>query len=128
MKILHKDSSPRYQRDQITSYLLVSKKTCNSKNLSITLVEMEPGGVQHIHSHEPEQMYSILEGQGLMTVNGEQQRVTRGDTIFFESFAEHGLENTGDTILKYLSAASPSFTQAQCEEWWPLPSLEESGQ
>ena len=23
---------------------------------------MEPGGIQHIHSHEPEQMYYILEG------------------------------------------------------------------
>ncbi len=128
MKILHKDSSPRYQRDQITSYLLVSEKTCNSKNLSITLVEMEPGGVQHIHSHEPEQMYSILEGQGLMTVDGEQQSVSPGDTIFFESFAEHGLENTGGTTLKYLSAASPSFTIEECEELWPLPGLEESGQ
>ncbi len=128
MEILNKASSPCYQRDQITSYLLVSEKTCNSKNLSITFVEMEPGGVQRIHSHEPEQMYYILEGQGLMVVDGEQKLVSPGDTIFFESFAEHGLKNTGDTILKYLSAASPSFTQAQIEEWWPLPSVNDSDQ
>jgi len=89
---------------------------------------MEPGGVQHLHSHEPEQMYYILEGRGLMTVDGVQREVSIGDTIFFDSFAEHGLENIGDTMLKYLSAASPSFTLEQCEELWPLPSVEDSAQ
>ncbi len=126
MKILHKNSSPRYQRDQITSYLLVSERTCAAERLSITLVEMEPGGVQRLHSHEPEQTYYILEGRGLMTVDGVQQEVSTGDTIFFDSFAEHGLENIGDTTLKYLSAASPSFTLEQCEELWPLPSMKGS--
>ena len=126
MKILHKDTSPRYKRDNITSYLLVSKKTCEAEKLSITLVEMELGGIQHIHAHEPEQVYHIIEGSGLMTVDGEQISVEVGDTIFFPSFAEHGLKNTGDTMLKYLSAASPSFTREQCEDWWPLVNLMDS--
>ena len=125
MNILRKNSSPRYQRDNITSFLLVSERTCNSKKLSITLVEMEPGGIQRIHSHEPEQMYYILEGSGIMTVDGEQKRVKVGDCILFASFSKHGLENTGDTRLKYLSAASPSFTKEECERFWPLKSLEE---
>ena len=124
MNILRKNSSPRYQKDNITSYLLVSERTCHSKKLSITLVEMEPGGIQRIHSHEPEQMYYILEGSGIMTVEGEQKRVEAGDCIFFASFSEHGLENTGNTRLKYLSAASPSFTKEECEKFWPLKSLE----
>ena len=85
---------------------------------------MEPGGIQRIHSHEPEQMYYILEGSGIMTVEGEQKRVEAGDCIFFASFSEHGLENTGNTRLKYLSAASPSFTKEECEKFWPLKSPE----
>jgi mannose-6-phosphate isomerase-like protein (cupin superfamily) len=124
VNILRKNSSPRYRRDNITSYLLVSERTCNSKKLAITLVEMETGGIQRIHSHEPEQMYYILEGSGTMTVEGEQKRVKAGDCIFFASFSEHGLENTGDAKLKYLSAASPSFTKEECERFWPLKSLE----
>ena len=124
MKIMHQKTSPRYQRDGITSYLLVSERTCQANKLSITMVEMEPGGFQHLHSHEPEQMYYILEGHGLMIVNGEERAVQAGDCIFFPTFAEHGLENTGDGVLRYLSAASPSFTLEQCQEWWPLPSLE----
>ncbi len=46
MKVLTKDSAPRYSRDDITSYLLVSEGTCESKGLAITVVEMEPGGMQ----------------------------------------------------------------------------------
>lgn len=124
MDILQKNTSPRYQRDDITSYLLVSAGTCNAKNLAITIVEMELGGFQHLHSHEPEQMYYILEGEGLMTVDGEEKPVQAGDCIFFPSFADHGLKNTGESVLRYLSAASPSFTKEQCEDWWPLPPLD----
>jgi mannose-6-phosphate isomerase-like protein (cupin superfamily) len=125
MDILTRNSAPRYQRDGITSYLLVSKRACEAENLSITLVEMEVSGFQNVHKHEPEQTYTIIEGSGLMTVDGEQRLVKPGDCIFIPSWAEHGLQNSGGTILKYLSACSPSFTQQQCVDWWPLPSLDE---
>lgn len=124
MDIMHQKTSPRYQRDDITSYLLVSEKTCGAENLAITIVEMEPGGFQHLHSHEPEQMYYILEGEGVMSVNGEKSPVSAGDCIFFPSFAEHGLKNTGKGVLRYLSAASPSFTLKQSNEWWSLAPTE----
>jgi mannose-6-phosphate isomerase-like protein (cupin superfamily) len=123
MKAQHRDTSPRYQRDDITSYLLVSSRTCDAEHLAISLVEMEAGGFQHLHSHEPEQMYYILEGRGLMTVEAEERPVRAGDCIFFPSGAEHGLQNTGGTVLRYLSAASPSFTREECDELWPLPPL-----
>ena len=125
MEIQRKESSPRYKRDNIESFLLVSKMTANSENMSITLVEMEPGGIQHIHNHEPEQMYFIIEGFGIMTVDNEENKVTAGDCIFFPSNTKHGLKNTGKKVLKYLSACSPSFTQKQCEELWPMESLNE---
>jgi len=124
MEIMHKNTSPRYQRDNITSYLLVSAKTCGAENLVITIVEMEPGGFQHLHSHKPEQMYYILEGQGLMNVDGEERSVQAGDCIFFPPAAVHGLKNTGEGKLRYISAASPSFSVAQCETWWPLEPVE----
>jgi mannose-6-phosphate isomerase-like protein (cupin superfamily) len=126
MNVLEKNSSPRYKRDSITSHLLVSALTCGAENLTITLVEMEPGGFQHIHYHRPEQMYYILEGSGIMTVDDDRRQVQTGDCIYFPSMAQHGLENTGETVLRYLSAASPSFTEEQCRKAWPLPSEEKA--
>jgi mannose-6-phosphate isomerase-like protein (cupin superfamily) len=125
MHVMKPIESPRYQRDGVTSYLLVSDRTCGSQELSITLVEMEPGGIQMIHKHEPEQTYTIIEGSGVMSVDGEEQIVGVGDCIFIPSWAEHGLKNTGEGELRYISACSPSFTLQQCTEWWPLPSLKE---
>jgi mannose-6-phosphate isomerase-like protein (cupin superfamily) len=124
LDILSKNGSPRYERDGITSYLLVSELTCASENLAVTLVEMEPRGVQRIHAHAPEQVYYILEGSGVMTVGDERRPVEAGDCVYFPSFARHGLENTGGTALRYLSAASPSFTAEQCKRLWPLASLD----
>ena len=125
MNVFSRNSAPRYQRDGITSYLLASKRTGGAENLTVTLVEMQPAGFQNVHKHEPEQTYTIIEGSGIMTVANKQRLVAAGDCVFIPSWAEHGLQNTGGTILRYLSACSPSFTQQQCVEWWPLPSLDE---
>lgn len=125
MNVLTKNGSPRYKRDNITSHLLVSKRTCDSENLAVTLIEMDPGGVQHVHNHEPEQMYYILEGLGVMTVDDERRQVQAGDCTYYPPFAKHGLENTGGIVLRYLSAASPSFTAEECERLWPLASVDE---
>ena len=125
MNLLTRNSAPRYRRDGITSYLLASKRTGGAENLAVTLVEMDADGFQHLHKHAPEQTYTLLEGSGLMTVNGEQRQVGPGDCIFIPSWAEHGLQNTGGSVLKYLSAASPSFTLQECLDWWPLPSLDD---
>jgi mannose-6-phosphate isomerase-like protein (cupin superfamily) len=128
VNVLSIRSAPRYQRNDITSYLLVSEETCDSKDLSITIVDMEPGGIQHVHAHDSEQMYYIMEGSGLMTVDEEQRQVEEGECIFFPSSARHGLENTGGTRLRYLSAASPSFRKEDSRRLWALPSLEAEGQ
>ena len=124
---LNREEAPRYRHDSITSYLLTSAGTTQSEDLATTLVEMDPGGEQKLHSHVPEQTYFLLEGAGVMTVEGETAEVAAGDCIFIPSRASHGLRNTGDSVLRYYSAASPSFTREQCEKLWPLPSIADQG-
>jgi mannose-6-phosphate isomerase-like protein (cupin superfamily) len=125
MKIVNKKISPRYKRDNIESFLLISSKTTDSKNICITLVEMEPGGFQNIHYHEPEQIYYILEGKGIMTIDDDESIVQAGDCIFIPSQSKHGLRNNDNNILKYISASSPSFTIEECKKYWPLKSISE---
>ncbi len=73
MKIQRRRTSPRYQRDAIMSYLLVSPRTAESERLTITTVEMAPGGKQRPHEHEPEQCYFILEGTGDMPSEADEE-------------------------------------------------------
>ena len=121
MHILRKASAPRYKRDEgIVSYLLASARTSESELLTTTLVEIEPGGHQRLHSHIPEQIYFILEGSGSMTVGSETESVGPGDCVFIPSGAEHGLSNGGNAALKYFSASAPTFDKDQLDEYWPL--------
>ncbi|UCG92091.1 MAG: cupin domain-containing protein [candidate division WOR-3 bacterium] len=122
MKISKKKSAPRYAREGITSYLLVSPRTSGATYLTTSVVEIEPGGEQKIHHHTPEQIYYILEGSGRMTVEDETARVGPGDCIFIPSTTPHGLKNDGNVLLKYFSAAAPSFDREQLEKLWPLRS------
>ena len=120
MKVVRKENSPRYERDGITSYLLVAESTTGAKEITTTLVEMKPGGRQRVHSHENEQCYMILEGAGKMTVAGETRTLRAGETVFIPSNAPHGLVNTGKGPLIYISAASPPFGAPKEKEYWPM--------
>ncbi len=119
--VLRKKSAPRYKRDAgIVSYLLASARTSQSQHLTTTLVEIEPGGIQRIHSHIPEQIYFILEGSGSMTVGSESEQVGPGDCVFIPSSSDHGLINDGDSTLRYFSASAPTFEKTELYEFWPL--------
>ncbi len=120
MKIITQKNAPQYKRDQIRSYLLVAESTVGAKHITTSLVEMEPSGIQKPHHHKTEQCYVILEGQGVMVVDGEQADVRSGDTIFIPSNSVHSLVNDGTTILKYLSAGSPVFGESNERDLWPL--------
>lgn len=120
MHITNKKNTRKYSRDNIISHLLVSEVSAGSKYITTTLVEMDINGVQHIHSHVTEQSYFIIEGKGLMMVGNEECEVGKGDSIFIPSNEKHGLKNTGDGKLIYLSAGSPPFGKDKEIEFWPI--------
>jgi len=91
-----------------------------SKNLSITMLYLAPGGVLEPHHHENEEVYVILEGEG-KGYFGLKEPIKIEKDMFFHlpSNAEHGLENTGNEIIKVLIATSPAFPPSP---EWQLPS------
>ena len=126
MVVLNKTTAPRYQRPEgIVSYLLASARTCNSRHLTTTMVELAPSGEQRAHSHAPEQVYFILEGSGVMTVGDDAQNVRAGDCVFIPSGTQHGIRNSGASTLRYFSAAAPGFGEAELRTLWPLRSEQE---
>ena len=67
----------------------------------INYVEMEPGSSIGIHRHgENEEVYVVLSGNGIMTVNDERQAVKAGDIILNKPGWQHGLENNSGQTLK----------------------------
>jgi len=57
----------------------------------------------HTHEHADEELYIILGGNGLMSVNGEERAVKAGDIVVNPYFGSHGLKNTSsEELLKVL--------------------------
>ncbi len=109
MFIRNKNQAEHRERQGLTSYWLLNYGDNDENQLMSTWVTVEPGAHQAIHHHEPPQIYVIIDGEGLMTVGDEQQTVRTGDLVYIPPNVPHGIKNTGDTVLQYISAATPAL-------------------
>ena len=81
-----------------------------SKNLSVTLLYLAPGGSIAAHHHPNEEVYVILEGTGNGYFGaGKPVPVKPGMFFHLPKDAEHGIDNTGDVFMKVLITTSPPF-------------------
>jgi mannose-6-phosphate isomerase-like protein (cupin superfamily) len=119
MRVQSKDDAPALSRgDGVVSRLLHSERDATGTDLTITWVTVESGDEQVLHSHDPEQVYVILAGEGVMSVGDDQQAVAAGDLVHIPADTEHGIENTGEETLEYVSAATPAFPTEEVEQFY----------
>jgi len=89
------------ERGKVSWYTLVSGDITPTSALSCGIAEFEPRkGVLKPHRHDPAELYHILEGQGILTLEGKERTVKAGDTVFIPGNAEHGIRNEGDAVLR----------------------------
>jgi len=82
-----------------------------NKNQSLAEARVFPGQTTLLHSHKmTEELYHIMEGEGLMTRGGDVFRVSPGDTIFIEAGKSHCIKNTGSNDLVFLCCCSPAYS------------------
>jgi mannose-6-phosphate isomerase-like protein (cupin superfamily) len=112
-------TAPKRELDGLVSHILLEEGDAPGGELSITWVDVEPGAEQKPHSHGPQQVYIITRGAGRMIVGEEQREVSAGQMVFIPPEVEHGIVNTGDEVLTYVSAATPAF---------PVTDLYDAGQ
>jgi len=64
---------------------------------------LAPGVSIGLHTHiDDEEYYYILEGRGVMTLDGERFEVQAGDITAVYPGGEHWLENTSDADLRMI--------------------------
>ena len=80
------------------------------------LLYIAPGGVLFPHSHVNEEIYYILEGRGRGEFGLDRTvEVEEGMFIHLPANAVHGLENTGESVMKVLISTSPPY--GALSEW-----------
>jgi len=83
---------------------LFSADLTPTDSLTAGIADVEPGGWLGLHRHIPAEIYYVLEGRGIVTIEGREREVRAGAAVFIPGDAEHGIRNTGITPLRFLYA------------------------
>ena len=87
---------------------LVAPGTSDARRIDHRISCYQPMAYVEPHTHAvQEQVYHVLEGEGLMEIAGEKTVVRRHDVIFIPPGVEHGLTNSGLTDLVFLVVTTP---------------------
>lgn len=88
-------------KGDVSWFTLLSGDITPTETFSSGIAEFSPrGGRLTPHRHAHPEIYHILEGSGVVTIDGTQHRVEAGDTVFIPGDAEHGVVNEGDAVLR----------------------------
>ncbi|ABW02426.1 cupin domain-containing protein [Caldivirga maquilingensis] len=84
---------------------LVSKGNGSSK-YAVRRQLIKPGGKAPLHRHAYDETFLVLNGRGVMTINGESIEVKPGVCVFVPSKMPHSIRNTGDYDLELITVIS----------------------
>lgn len=87
---------------------LVMPETMGSRHLDYRISMYQPMAYVERHSHKlQEQIYHVLEGEGLMEIGDKTQVVRKHDVIYLPPGVPHSIANTGLVDLVFVVATSP---------------------
>lgn len=90
------------------SKLLVHPEATASRELDFRLSCYAPMACVARHKHQvQEQIYHVLEGEGLMEIGNTSRVVRKNDFVFLPPGVDHSLQNSGTGNLVFLVITSP---------------------
>ncbi len=89
--------------------LLAYRNSCIQKQ-SLAEATIPVGGATKEHYHPiTEEIYYIIQGEGLMKIEAEQRAVAIGDAIAIPPGQRHKIWNTGEVPLVLLCCCAPCY-------------------
>jgi quercetin dioxygenase-like cupin family protein len=89
------------ERGGVTWKTLVSADLTQSRALTLGVARVPPGESLRAHRHEQAEVYLILQGSGVVSVDGSRRTVGPGTAVFLPGDAIHSIECRGDTELRF---------------------------
>lgn len=91
------------------SKALVRPETAGSKLVDYRISTYQPMAYVEVHTHKvQEQIYHVLEGEGMMIIEGKKQVVRKHDVIFLPPGYSHSIVNNGLTDLTFIVVTTPT--------------------
>ena len=76
---------------------------------SLAQATVKPGKVTNKHKLKSSEVYYILEGQGEMHIDDEQENVSAGQSIYIPPNSVQNIKNTGLADLVFLCIVDPAW-------------------
>lgn len=87
---------------------LVHPDWTGSRHLDYRISMYQPKAYVAVHSHKvQEQVYHVLEGEGLIEIEGERTVMRKHDVVFLPPGVSHAVYNSGTADLVFLVITSP---------------------
>lgn len=87
-------------RGRIAFRTLFSREETATTGLTAGVAELGPGGRLNVHRHAPAEVYHVLEGQGIVTLDGVEHEVAEGSAVYIPGGAWHGIRSTLPSTLR----------------------------
>ena len=88
-------------RGRIAFHTLVSAGATPSNGLVAGLATVEPGGCLARHRHGPAEIYYVVSGESVVTIEGVAHAVRPGSTVFIPANAWHQIDNRFDGPMRF---------------------------
>lgn len=87
---------------------LVRPETCGARRVDYRISCYQPMAYvqEHVHAVQ-EQVYHVLEGEGLLTLDGRRVLMRRHDYVFIPPGVRHAFTNNGTVPLVFLVVTTP---------------------
>lgn len=90
------------------SKALVRPETAGSRQIDYRISTYRPMAYVERHAHRTqEQIYHVLDGEGLMEIGNERRVVRRHDVIFLPPGVPHAIQNSGLGDLTFIVVTTP---------------------
>lgn len=87
---------------------LVRPETAGSRLIDYRISCYQPMAHVAPHTHKvQEQVYHVLEGEGMMEMDGKRQVVRKHDVVYIPPGVAHSISNTGLGDLTFVVATTP---------------------
>lgn len=111
LEVIQRDETiPFTTKDGSIIRELLANRNSSIKKQSLAEATVPPGvrTISHFHA-VTEEIYYILDGNGVMYLNQEVRSVGPGDAIAIPPGAVHSIENRGSSDLVFLCCCAPGY-------------------
>ncbi len=104
------EAAPFATADGSTIRSVLDLSTAPVRMQSLAEATLEPGARTQRHYHRAsEEIYFVLEGSGVMEVDGERRPVVPGDGVLIPPGAWHEIEAGPGEALRFLCCCAPPY-------------------